>query len=83
MSGPSRKAIAAGAVAVRERNGGPIAQAQGEPGSGTFARDALVAAHDPDLGLDRSVCLRDVVEFARRAPRPLSPEDIKREFGRG
>lgn len=27
--------------------------------------DALIAAHHPDLGLDRSVCLRDVVEALR------------------
>jgi hypothetical protein len=28
--------------------------------------DALIAAHDPALGLDRSVCLRDVVEARDR-----------------
>lgn len=34
-------------------------------------RDALDAAHDPALGLDRSVCLREVVEaLQRRAHEP-------------
>jgi len=29
------------------------------------AKIALAAAHAPNLGLDRSVCLRDVVDFFR------------------
>jgi hypothetical protein len=47
--------------------------------------DVLNAAHDPALGLDRSVCLRDVVEALReavtredgvvRGERPVDPVD--------
>lgn len=52
--------------------------------------DALIAAHHPDLGLDRSVCLRDVVEALRaaadgRASEVRSPlhaaRFIEQEFG--
>lgn len=32
--------------------------------------DALIAAHNPDLGLERSVCLRDVLEVLRGAGSP-------------
>jgi hypothetical protein len=32
---------------------------------GAMTAAALIAAHDPSLGLDRSVCLRDVVEALR------------------
>jgi hypothetical protein len=55
--------------------------------------DALIAAHHPNLGLDRSVCLRDVVEVLRsmstcaafrtskqQAAAELA-EFIEREFG--
>jgi hypothetical protein len=35
--------------------------------SGLTAGAALAAAHDPKLGLDRSVCLRDVVALLRNA----------------
>lgn len=56
-----------------------------------FARKVLEAAHDPELGLDRSVCLRDVVNALRSAGvnedewRPhLAPANfIEREFGGG
>lgn len=34
--------------------------------SGAAVARAVDAAHDPALGLDRSVCLRDVVEWLRR-----------------
>lgn len=47
MSGPSERAAKRGFEAFDRM--------------GTFA-DGLNAAHDPALGLDRSVCLRDVVE---------------------
>jgi hypothetical protein len=50
----SEPAIERAAVAYRHRSGG-FAH------SGGLA-DALIAAHHPSLGLDRSVCLRDVVQ---------------------
>jgi hypothetical protein len=34
--------------------------------SGALA-DGLIACHDPKLGLDRSVCLRDVVDALRNS----------------
>lgn len=73
--GPSEKAIRA-ALDVRDNDGG--------------WHDAVEAAHDTSLGLDRSVCLRDVVEFLL----PDEPHDhdhldrkyaesVAREFGGG
>jgi hypothetical protein len=35
-------------------------------GAAGILAKALAAAHDPALGLDRSVCLRDVVEFVEK-----------------
>lgn len=35
----------------------------------TLMEDALSAAHDPALGLDRSVCLRDVIEVLQKVER--------------
>lgn len=35
--------------------------------------DALVAAHDATLGVDRSVCLRDLLEFLREGD-PFHPD---------
>lgn len=51
-------------------------------------RAALEAAHDPSLGLDRSVCLRDVVELFRAMEngfisRHGAADLIEREFGVG
>ena len=44
----------------------------------------LVAGHDRSLGLDRSVCLRDVVEFVRKEGAWTSPKTmavlLEREF---
>lgn len=53
------------------------------------AQDVLSAAHDPALGLDRSVCARDflaeIVEALREFDdliHPLRPSDfIERKFG--
>lgn len=51
--------------------------------------DALIAAHHPKLGLDRSVCLRDVYDALSRAyhpqnPTPAHPADfVEQRFGRG
>lgn len=44
---------------------------------------AFDAAHDPALGLDRSVCLRDVVEAIRGLPYDCSwyAAFLEREFG--
>jgi hypothetical protein len=48
--------------------------------------DALVAAHDPALGLERSVCLRDVYDEIRISGRQLDgvnlAEWLKRRFAR-
>lgn len=52
-SGPSDKAVKAA------RDGAPVQQ------SLSRTRRMLEAAHDPALGLDRSVCLRDVVNALR------------------
>lgn len=77
MSGPSDKAVEAAA------NGWG-------PGSESFAvaRTQLRRAHDPALGLDRSVCLRDVVAKLREFDVPLESaatrdrcaDFIEREF---
>lgn len=49
------------------------------------SRVALKAAHDPVLGLDRSVCLRDVLDWAdqfmdEHGSAPVRSE-YEREFG--
>jgi hypothetical protein len=69
--GPSEKAEDRGTLAVYElQHGRPPADTAngawlyGE--SRSKARTVLAAAHDPALGLDRSVCLRDVVAFLER-----------------
>ncbi len=53
MSGPSDKAVEA---AARGLFGGVR---HGYYDAGKLAQFALRAGHDPALGLDRSVCLRD------------------------
>lgn len=69
MTGPSEKAI----------------QAAEKVWSHRVAAQAVRAAHDPSLGLDRSVCLRDVVEALRERGAFLSHESpadfIEQEFG--
>lgn len=57
MSGPSDKAMEA-------------ARAAGPRADLPFYERILNAAHDPALGLDRSVCLRDVVEWFRAEAMP-------------
>lgn len=83
VSAPSDKAVERGDDYVRRvREGGvhrPIVI--GDP------QRILDLAHDPALGLDRSVCLRDVVEFAARfqfeEDVPYVAGLIAREFGGG
>lgn len=85
MSGPSDKARKAAVDAYDHNLSHPVTT-------------ALKAAHDSALGLDRSVCLRDVVEALRTyegeeiagAPFPQTNYDqeivadfIEREFGGG
>lgn len=53
----SEKAIKAAAAAYPGNDAGRLA-------------DALIACHDRALGLDRSVCLRDVVERMQRVDVP-------------
>lgn len=72
VSGPSDKAV----------------EAASRCGDARRAYAALTLAHDSALGLDRSVCLRDVVDFLRARdeedgiPRaPIAATLIKREFG--
>lgn len=75
--------------------GGPSDRAKGAadrlgattPGEKSYVRSVLAAAHDPALGLDRSVCLRDAAEVFKRLTRdplnPPEPDDFEREFGGG
>jgi hypothetical protein len=85
VSKPSEKAINAAADALAETfaRAGAISPAIED------ADVVLEAAHDPALGLDRSVCLRDVVEKLRDAPQPYqggpasaasAADFIEREF---
>lgn len=69
MSGPSAEARA---VACQRIGSSARMRTTGSD----IATDVLLAAHDPALGLDRSVCLRDVVEAVRalnsyRGPGPV------------
>lgn len=54
VSSPSDRAMDAALAAARH------------PVTFPHVKDGVRAAHDPTLGLDRSVCLRDVVEALRR-----------------
>jgi hypothetical protein len=78
-SGPSDKAVEAARVV------GPFRFLRADEQSTSFrerqARDVLDAAHDPALGLDRSVCLRDVVQTLRDEARALdnARRDAERE----
>lgn len=58
-SGPSDKAVGAATWHWPDEN---------EPEPRSLAQAVLNAAHDPALGLDRSVCLRDVVEWLQAQP---------------
>jgi hypothetical protein len=42
-------------------------------GARSYAHSALAAAHDPALGLDRSVCLRDVVDVLNKVKGEYGP----------
>jgi hypothetical protein len=84
MSGPSDKAVEAATKFIDVMAKGPHAN------NPIAAKGALEAAHDPALGLDRSVCLRDVVEALRAdrvgdAYEMMDASDaadfIEREFG--
>jgi hypothetical protein len=80
MSGPSREALKHGV------------QKLGAGHEASLGVEAIERAHDPDLGLDRSVCLRDVLAVVRGvkasgwdypAPHPSSDlfaDAIEREF---
>lgn len=78
----SERAIVAAAFEYHEESG-EFADANG-------LAAALVAAHKPELGLDRSVCLRDVID-ALRGPEGQGyfagarevAEFLEREFGSG
>ena len=59
MSGPSDKAKLRGTQTIN--TGWEL----GGTDTAKVADCVLRSAHDPALGLDRSVCLRDVVEFLR------------------
>lgn len=79
MSGPSDKAVEA---VARVRFG----EGRNHRVLSTVAADMLAAAHDPALGLDRSVCLRDVVDELRRDPghdAQAAANRLEREFGSG
>ena len=84
---PSERAVEA---AMRSYSSG------GHPVAFRHTTKLLAAAHDPALGLDRSVCLRDVVRWARarneRERDDMLPveeyvgaddlvDEIEREFG--
>lgn len=64
---PSEQAVEAAAIATASLNREGVGNPGPEFFSTPYARAALVAAHDPALGLGRSVCLRDVVEAFREA----------------
>jgi len=77
MSGPSAKAIEFAEAAMTEHFHGPW---------GGHVSLTLNAAHSPKLGLDRSICLRDVIEWLRTDDGPTMPDhetanSIEREFG--
>lgn len=59
--------------------------AYGPTNNAYLLADALIAAHHENLGLDRSVCLRDVVEWMRSRLEPGGTWDyvadvVEREF---
>jgi hypothetical protein len=68
-------------------DGAGITHPQTGPPAVDVARGMLDAAHDAALGLDRSVCLRDVIDaldlaYHPQNPTPLHPVDfVRREFG--
>lgn len=64
MSGPSDKAMEAAHRGLLMFNGYTPESCMGDEYAGEVA-SVMRAAHDPALGLDRSVCLRDVVEALR------------------
>jgi hypothetical protein len=69
MTPPSDKAVKAVRQCLRQGLGIPPMAA------GEAAEESLCAAHDPTLGLDRSVCLRDVVEALHRAYDDMFSDD--------
>lgn len=77
--GPSDKAKEAAARGHADWEGLPEWQDSVREQAATL----LDAAHDPALGLDRSVCLRDVVEASRTAwcGGKLMAEFLEQEFG--
>lgn len=75
MSGPSERALAAAERAIDEPHA-----------LGATAYVAIGAAHDPALGLDGSICKRDVVTWLRElrpfGKRLILTDDVVREFER-
>jgi hypothetical protein len=64
--GPSEKAVQAALDSLKGSSSLSIGIGNKDDAAcGLAAFDALTAAHDPELGLDRSVCLRDVVGALR------------------
>jgi hypothetical protein len=90
MSGPSDKA-----VGITRRVGEIATTLQADKQNlPALCEEAVHAAHDPALGLDRSVCLRDVVEALRDRWEPGAwvgnyrtvndaADFVEREFGGG
>lgn len=61
-------------------------QFRGGPARPGALADALIQAHHPRLGLDRSVCLRDVVDYLRGLGHTWSfaaAHELEDEFGSG
>jgi len=78
----SEKALHAAAVAELGQHSTGLAAPEAWEGAGDLTRARFIevasagleAAHDPTLGLDRSVCLRDVVEALREYAQPLASD---------
>lgn len=78
--GASEKAIEAAMEGVAARRNQVMGGDTIWPSDEFAAVDALAAAHDPALGLDRSVCLRDVVEDIRGRGQPYAAKFVERIF---
>lgn len=88
MSSPSAEAIEAGAhyfnpqaferPDIEHPTSGPyrvIDNTLWKETARVISKSVLDAAHDPELGLGRSVCLRDVLEALRNHDRPEDDPD--------
>lgn len=70
--GPSDRAMEA---AMQAAHGSADERKLEYSGHVLATRDAIGALHDPALGVDRSVCLRDVVERIRREASEVFGDD--------